>query len=780
MSDNTELNLGTGGDIISTDDIAGVKVQRVKVMLGADGVNDGDLSSANPLPVSGTVAVSGSVTVSDGGGTVSIDDGGGSVTVDAVTLPLPTGAATEATLGDIKTSVQTLDNAIAGSEMQVDIVAALPAGTNNIGDVDIASIAAGDNNIGNVDIVTMPSIPAGTNNIGDVDVLTLPALPSGANNIGSVNIAALPNEGQQTMANSISVAIASDQTGFPEVITDGGSPGATGTLVMVHNTTEDSNRPIQQIALTNSKPIVVAIVDSNGDQLPSIGGGTEYLEDDTHNSGDTGKLILAVRNDFGTSLTDGDGDYSPIAVDQAGRLLVTISDAGTATSNQYAEDSAHSDGDMGKLILGVRNDGDIGLVDTDGDYSPISVNNKGHVRVDVAINSAGIATEASLLSVKTAVETIDNAIVGSEMQVDIVAALPAGTNNIGDVDVLTLPALPAGSNNIGDVDVLTLPALVAGSAIVGKVGIDQTTPGTTNKVSIGTDGTVTINAIPAGSNNIGDVDILSIAAGDNNIGNVDVVSLPAIPAGNNNIGDVDIATIAAGDNNIGNVDIVTMPSIPAGTNNIGDVDVLTLPALPAGSNNIGDVDVLTLPSLVAGNANIGDVDIASFPTLTKGTQGSTGVAVQQYKDAGRTAKRYYCVAHASGTTTTETAVTLTHSSQDAATATATSFTPTSGKTFRITAISFATRGHNTATAQTTTFNLRMNTAGAVTTGSTPILLAMRSATAAVANSWDRVYVDIPDGIEIYGDGTKQWGVTAAATFTTNAPTWDVCIIGMEY
>jgi hypothetical protein len=39
----------------------------------------------------------------------------------------------------------------------------------------------------------------------------------------------------------------------------------------------------------------------------------------------------------------------------------------------------------------------------------------------------------------------------------------------------------------------TQPALVAGSAIIGKVGIDQTTPGTTNKVSIGTDGTVTSN-----------------------------------------------------------------------------------------------------------------------------------------------------------------------------------------------------------------------------------------------------------------------------------------------
>lgn len=46
--------------------------------------------------------------------------------------------------------------------------------------------------------------------------------------------------------------------------------------------------------------------------------------------------------------------------------------------------------------------------------------------------------------------------------------------------------------------------LQAGSAVVGKVGIDQTTPGTTNKVSIGTDGTVALNsALPAGTNVLG-------------------------------------------------------------------------------------------------------------------------------------------------------------------------------------------------------------------------------------------------------------------------------------
>lgn len=51
MADNTTLNTGTGGDVIGSDDIAGVKYQRVKLIHGADGVNAGDVASGNPLPV---------------------------------------------------------------------------------------------------------------------------------------------------------------------------------------------------------------------------------------------------------------------------------------------------------------------------------------------------------------------------------------------------------------------------------------------------------------------------------------------------------------------------------------------------------------------------------------------------------------------------------------------------------------------------------------------------------------------------------------------------------
>jgi hypothetical protein len=51
MADNTTLNSGTGGDVIASDDISSVKYQRIKLIHGADGTNDGDVATGNPLPV---------------------------------------------------------------------------------------------------------------------------------------------------------------------------------------------------------------------------------------------------------------------------------------------------------------------------------------------------------------------------------------------------------------------------------------------------------------------------------------------------------------------------------------------------------------------------------------------------------------------------------------------------------------------------------------------------------------------------------------------------------
>lgn len=55
MADNTTLNSGTGGDVIASDDIGGVKHQRVKLEHGADG-SATDVSLASPLPTRSTGA----------------------------------------------------------------------------------------------------------------------------------------------------------------------------------------------------------------------------------------------------------------------------------------------------------------------------------------------------------------------------------------------------------------------------------------------------------------------------------------------------------------------------------------------------------------------------------------------------------------------------------------------------------------------------------------------------------------------------------------------------
>lgn len=115
MADNTQLpEATTTGDVIATDDIGGVKYQRVKMILGADGVNDGDVSSANPLPVeiqgSIPVTIASAIEITnDAGNAIPVSGTFWQVTqpVSVASLPLPTDAATETTLSAINTKLPT-------------------------------------------------------------------------------------------------------------------------------------------------------------------------------------------------------------------------------------------------------------------------------------------------------------------------------------------------------------------------------------------------------------------------------------------------------------------------------------------------------------------------------------------------------------------------------------------------------------------------------------------------------------------------------------------------
>ena len=54
MADNVNVTPGTG-TVIAADDIGGVQHQRVKVVIGADGISNGDISASNPMPITGSV-----------------------------------------------------------------------------------------------------------------------------------------------------------------------------------------------------------------------------------------------------------------------------------------------------------------------------------------------------------------------------------------------------------------------------------------------------------------------------------------------------------------------------------------------------------------------------------------------------------------------------------------------------------------------------------------------------------------------------------------------------
>ena len=116
-----------------------------------------------------------------------------SINIAAASLPLPAGAATAA--------LQLPD----GHNVTANAGAALTAwldGTTTTAKVNIPLLSGEDQS--NLWLsVSLKNIAAGV------------SLPAGGNNIGDVDIASLPNEGQQTMANSISVAVASDQSDVP-------------------------------------------------------------------------------------------------------------------------------------------------------------------------------------------------------------------------------------------------------------------------------------------------------------------------------------------------------------------------------------------------------------------------------------------------------------------------------------------------------------------------------------------------------------------------------------
>jgi hypothetical protein len=182
--------------------------------------------------------------------------------------------------------------------------------------------------------------------------------------------------------------------------------------------------------LANSNALNVSIVDGSGDQITSFGGGTQYAVDAALGANPTGTLTVAIRDDALSALTPVEGDAVGVRVDASGALWVipsgTVTVSGTVTANLSATDNAVLD------------------------------------------------------AIQAAVEIIDNAISGSEMQVDIVSStLPSGastsanqTTIIGHLDGVEtlLGTIDADTGTIADAFVVNGGATGKGVIVQGNDG----------------------------------------------------------------------------------------------------------------------------------------------------------------------------------------------------------------------------------------------------------------------------------------------------------------------
>jgi hypothetical protein len=375
MADNVELNAGTGGAIAATDDVVGVHYQRVKLVDGTlgstdaiagDATNGLDVDVTRIIPGTTATALGKAEDVAHASGDVGVlmlavrrdtaavgsgtDGDNSTLNVDAngrlhvngsgVTQPVSI-AATVTVDGTVELGAAAL--AALETITVASVTAAIPAGTNNIGDVDIASIAAGDNNIGNVDVVTMPGTFAedAAHSSGDIGHLGL--------------------------------AVRRD---------------ADTSLVG----TDGDYAPLQVNAAGSLKVAITAGAGSGG---TSIADGAAFTRDTTSIT-----PVGAVVETSAPTLTN--GDAAGLSMTTAGALRVAVASGGIAG---IAEDSAAAGGEDGVMMLAVRRDTAASSSGTDGDFSTLNVNATGRLYTSTTVD----------------------------------AALPAGTNNIGDVDVLTLP-----------------------------------------------------------------------------------------------------------------------------------------------------------------------------------------------------------------------------------------------------------------------------------------------------------------------------------------------------
>jgi hypothetical protein len=463
------------------------------------------------------------VNIVAGGGT-----GGTAMTDDAAFTPgstsvTPIGAMLDNTSPD---SVDEGDVGVLRMSANRNLFVALrdAAGNERGLNIDANGAIAITDGAGTITVDVGTALPAGTNNIGDVDVLSV-----------------IPGTGAADLGKAEDAVHASGDTGVMLLgvrrDTPASGAGADGDYATFN--LSSAGRLYVSATVDTALPAGSATIGNIGTIATSVTPGTAAANlgkavDAVAGAADTGIAMLAVRDDTLTTLTPADGDYTPFRVSSTGALWVNVVNG----IQSIAEDTASAGGEDGLAILAVRRDSATAGVSADGDFAFLSTDSNGNLRVtaggSVTEDAASAGGESLSLIGAVRQDTIAsslstdgdygymklNSVGRLYTSATVDAALPAGSALIGSIISIGTSVTPGtAAANLGKAEDV---AHASGDTGVAMLAVRRDTAA----VGSGTDGdysTINVNAagrvytsatidaaLPAGTANIGDVDVLTM------------------------------------------------------------------------------------------------------------------------------------------------------------------------------------------------------------------------------------------------------------------------------
>lgn len=467
--DTEQLTVGANTVERERMQIAGDSATDIAPVTATDGLLV-NLGANNDVTISdggNSITVDGTVTVTE---PVSVDDNGGSLTVDNATLAVVGGGAEatalRVTIADDSTGVLSIDDG--GGVITVD-------GTVAVTNAGLTELAAAIDTEVQVDIVG--ALPTGDNNIGNVDVASS-ALPTGA----ATSALQLPDGHNVTVDNASGAAAVNIQDGGNSITVDG-TVTVTATNLDVRDidaatddiTVHGDVGVVDQFDLTNSNPLAVAIVDGDGTQISSFGGGTQYTEDAAAAANPVGTALNLVRQDTPAGLVSADGDNVAARGTNFGAMyaqIVTSAGAFVDTfggGTQYTEDAAAAADPVGGALIMVRNDTLEGITSADGDNVAARGTDKGELYVK-HVDAIPVTDNGGAL-------TVDGTVAVSSVGGTVAVTQSGAWDEVGIHDSGNSITVDAANLDIRDIDAATDDITIHGDVgIVDQMDLTNANP----------------------------------------------------------------------------------------------------------------------------------------------------------------------------------------------------------------------------------------------------------------------------------------------------------------